>query len=546
MVCAWRSAVLLLAAALCLGVCPARGAATRTVSDSDPEDGAPQWECWWLSAWLGALRELKSLNKFYVLYFQDIQSVYRAYVTMLSDDEEVRNRKDVRRTRAAVQHIVDEVRASGGRLGEVFKTFYDVLVLWHKQFMHDHGPDAGKCKLPRHEGNLSRDAGFADRLDALRDETDELLRVSEQHGVRYYDRYTERLHELYHFAREEDEFFTLRKQMREATRSVRKAQAAAEKQKHELGDRVLVGCEVERKLSVVREIFLALRHVAADVVNREAALQERVAALRNSNAAPETLVAVTDTRDTQRMAEQAEREARAAYNDLMLFIRGGNQSALHDQLGYSEEIAVGREKCVDDIQDEQALLRDAAMRGQYSFRKFEDWKASVESLWSKVKNVDSIVQPHCHEWKGVKCDELVSQIREIVDRSDQVRAKVEDELTGAIKSLVAAESAVRAAEAAAAGAKDGASPDSDVPRDDDDEEAEWDFHSDAAYEDVMGGGEEGKPAESGSGGQVTSGSKAPIAIVLPIVAAVLLAVAAAVVYIVMRRRAPDDKGVEMT
>ncbi|KAH8615102.1 hypothetical protein ERJ75_000619500 [Trypanosoma vivax] len=173
--------------------------------------------------------------------------------------------------------------------------------------------------------------------------------------------------------------------MREATRSVRKAQAAAEKQKHELGDRVLVGCEVERKLSVVREIFLALRHVAADVVNREAALQERVAALRNSNAAPETLVAVTDTRDTQRMAEQAEREARAAYNDLMLFIRGGNQSALHDQLGYSEEIAVGREKCVDDIQDEQALLRDAAMRGQYSFRKFEDWKASVESLWSKVK-----------------------------------------------------------------------------------------------------------------------------------------------------------------
>ncbi|KAH8615105.1 hypothetical protein ERJ75_000618900 [Trypanosoma vivax] len=481
MVCAWRSAVLLLAAALCLGVCPARGAATRTVSDSDPEDGAPQWECWWLSAWLGALRELKSLNKFYVLYFQDIQSVYRAYVTMLSDDEEVRNRKDVRRTRAAVQHIVDEVRASGGQTGRCLKNIYDVLVLWHKQFMHDHGPDAGKCKLPNHEGNLSRDAGFADRLDALRMRPTSCCASlsSTVSGTMTGTRSAStncttcaRGGRFLHPSRADGGGDPIGAQ---GAGGCGETEARA-------GGQVLVGCEVERKLSVVREIFLALRHVAADVVNREAALQERVAALRNSNAAPETLVAVTDTRDTQRMAEQAEREARAAYNDLMLFIRGGNQSALHDQLGYSEEIAVGREKCVDDIQDEQALLRDAAMRGQYSFRKFEDWKASVESLWSKVKNVDSIVQPHCHEWKGVKCDELVSQIREIVDRSDQVRAKVEDELTSAIKSLVAAESAVRAAEAAAAGAKDGASPDGDVPRDDDDEEAEWDFHSDAAYE----------------------------------------------------------------
>ncbi|KAH8615104.1 hypothetical protein ERJ75_000619400 [Trypanosoma vivax] len=537
MVCAWRSAVLLLAAALCLGVCPARGAATRTVSDSDPEDGAPQWECWWLSAWLGALRELKSLNKFYVLYFQDIQSVYRAYVTMLSDDEEVRNRKDVRRTRAAVQHIVDEVRASGGRLGEVFKTFYDVLVLWHKQFMHDHGPDAGKCKLPRHEGNLSRDAGFADRLDALRDETDELLRVSEQHGVRYYDRY-ERLHELYHFAREEDVLHPSKADEGGDPIGAQGAGGCGETEAR-AGGQGLVGCEVERKLSVVREIFLALRHVAADV-NREAALQERVAALRNSNAAPETLVAVTDTRDTQRMAEQAEREARAAYNDLMLFIRGGNQSALHDQLGYSEEIAVGREKCVDDIQDEQALLRDAAMRGQYSFRKFEDWKASVESLWSKVKNVDSIVQPHCHEWKGVKCDELVSQIREIVDRSDQVRAKVEDELTARSsrwlpRRVLSVPLRLRLRARRTARARTAMCRAMTMTR-------RRNGTSTAMRRMRTWGGEEGKPAESGSGGQVTSGSKAPIAIVLPIVAAVLLAVAAAVVYIVMRRRAPDDKG----
>ncbi|KAH8615106.1 hypothetical protein ERJ75_000619200 [Trypanosoma vivax] len=156
------------------------------------------------------------------------------------------------------------------------------------------------------------------------------------------------------------------------------------------------------------------------------------------------------------------------------------------------------------------------MRGQYSFRKFEDWKASVESLWSKVKNVDSIVQPHCHEWKGVKCDELVSQIREIVDRSDQVRAKVEDELTGAIKSLVAAESAVRAAEAAAAGAKDGASPDSDVPRDDDDEEAEWDFHSDAAYEDVMGGGEEGSLRRAAVVGRSRAAVRLPLPLCSPL------------------------------
>ncbi|KAH8615103.1 hypothetical protein ERJ75_000619300 [Trypanosoma vivax] len=155
MVCAWRSAVLLLAAALCLGVCPAR-VRRRALCLTLTGGWRAAVECWWLSAWLGALRELKSLNKFYVLYFQDIQSVYRVYVTMLSDDEEVRNRKDVRRTRAAVQHIVDEVRASGGRLGEVFKTFYDVLVLWHKQFMHDHGPDAGKCKLPPRRQSVAR------------------------------------------------------------------------------------------------------------------------------------------------------------------------------------------------------------------------------------------------------------------------------------------------------------------------------------------------------------------------------------------------------
>ncbi|KAH8619261.1 hypothetical protein ERJ75_000183400 [Trypanosoma vivax] len=99
------------------------------------------------------------------------------------------------------------------------------------------------------------------------------------------------------------------------------------------------------------------------------------------------MVAVTNTKDAHRAAEEAGDDANAAYKDIMVSIQGEDAATFHAELGEVGEFEIAGEKCVDDIREERMLLREATRQGH--FHGFVNWKAVVESLWSKVKRVPS-------------------------------------------------------------------------------------------------------------------------------------------------------------
>ncbi|KAH8619431.1 hypothetical protein ERJ75_000160300 [Trypanosoma vivax] len=139
-----------------------------------------------------------------------------------------------------------------------------------------------------------------------------------------------------------------------------------------------VGCEVERRLGVLKEIFLALKHVAADVVRREEVLLERLAALESAGFGLGSMVAVTNTKDAHRAAEEAGDDANAAYKDIMVSIQGEDCETFGDELGGSEAFMAVSMKCMKDVMEEQTLLRTMPSKGLYSFHCFGSWKLVVE------------------------------------------------------------------------------------------------------------------------------------------------------------------------
>ncbi|KAH8619263.1 hypothetical protein ERJ75_000182400 [Trypanosoma vivax] len=416
------------------------------------EGDVQSWGCQWVDMCVRVRSRVVLAKRVYVLHLRELQQGHEKYVAALAEDSGVRNYKSVREARVAAAAAVRHVYDSSERMARAMSHIYNSLGWWMGQFQVQHKLNRSTCNLQPSVASPAQTAGFGQQVSDLRTDMESLLRFSAAHIAGFNGLYADRLRQAVQAMAKEEAFFTLKENALESFRSVVNAQASAKDLKRVLDDRMEVGCEVERRLGVLKEIFLALKHVAADVVRREEVLLERLAALESAGFGLGSMVAVTNTKDAHRAAEEAGDDANAAYKDIMVSIQGEDAATFHAELGEVGEFEIAGEKCVDDIREERMLLREATRQGQYNFHGFVNWKAVVESLWSKVKRADNIVPSNCYQWKGVRCAELAAHIRHVMDSSDVRRANVEERLTRAIRSLVEVETSVHAAEVRAASA----------------------------------------------------------------------------------------------
>ncbi|CCD20452.1 hypothetical protein, conserved in T. vivax [Trypanosoma vivax Y486] len=409
-------------------------------------DSAVLWQCQWKTMNKQVLSRFRFMKDMALASFRDLANEHRDYIASLAGDESVRNHENLRRARSEAESAVSMAYASRLRLNKAMSLAHNALNFWEKHFQYNHPMRHTRCEHAETLFELDKTIGFSQQVDTLATELESLLSLSAQHVQDFNKQYGKKLQRLVQGLKEEESFFALKEKAVESFRSAIRVQKSLTSLVHHLEDRMETGCEVERKLSVVKEIFLALKHVAADVINREEMLLERLAALKSTGLQSDATAAIVNAQTAIHVTEGALKDADAAYKNIMASIRGDHHESFHKELGQNGEFEVGGEKCVEDIKEEQTLLREALVRGMFNFHGFVDWKPAVESLWNKVKHVDNAVRPSCHQWKGVKCDELSRHIRSIVENCDQVRASVEDKLTNAIRSLMSLEKAAHAAE----------------------------------------------------------------------------------------------------
>ncbi|KAH8612718.1 hypothetical protein ERJ75_000865000 [Trypanosoma vivax] len=409
----------------------------------DGGKGEKPWQCQWLDTSTRAHHWIILVRRIYLEHSRELYEEYKAYVANMTNSEVLRNYKSVREKRQIADNAFDEARASGEEIKKAMHTVFTGINSLTDRFRKRQ--DVGMCNhswWPAVESNHN----YIERLENLDTEVQLLAQLTAAHAPGFDERYTPKIRQRIHVMKMEEEFFRLKEKAMKSFKSAIEAQKVAKRLERVIVDRMALGCEIERKLSVVKEIFLGLKHVAADVISREGLLIKRLESLKKEYQRASWTANIPSMNGIDDLVESAGREAEVAYTEILGIIQGKDSATFREELGQNGEFKMGGEKCMDDIREEQALLRESARQGLYNFHSFVHWRPVVESLWNKVKNVDNIVGPNCRKWKDVKCKKLAKRIRRAVEKADARRVNVEDKLTSAIKALSDVEDALWHAE----------------------------------------------------------------------------------------------------
>ncbi|KAH8619809.1 hypothetical protein ERJ75_000123700 [Trypanosoma vivax] len=404
------------------------------------------WHCQWLKMNIHMQWRVAAVRKLYVVNTKSVLKLYEGYVDVISENEAVRSHESVLQARNAVSATMEDFHGSSRRVSACIDKIYRILRMWGDALIDERKVAYENCPVPERLDEVSEVTSFIELWNALNKEFEAFLSFTADHGVIQSHDYIADLRQLVVKLREKENFFGLCDKIRVEVQSVVEAQKNAKKSRHRLDGKMAIGCEVERKLSVILEIFAALENVANATISREAALQKRIAKLTISKTQLPTIPSISDAKSIRYLAESAALEANTARRELTHSLKEEIGKKFNDELGSGKELEVGGEKCTKDTREEQKLLSDAGQQWQQDLEGIKAWKSVMDLLWEKVKNVDNIVQPNCEEWKRVDCNKLVVVIRNIVERCDTKRVNVGDKLTSAIKTLIETELAVIKAE----------------------------------------------------------------------------------------------------
>ncbi|CCD19705.1 hypothetical protein, conserved in T. vivax [Trypanosoma vivax Y486] len=426
-------------------------------------DDSTAWQCQWMGLNLRLNNRLLVIKSALEKQWAGVIEEHNQYVAKLAADESVRRYYTVQNARNAAKRAIDNVYYTARMLDEALSPTIKIVYSFKGYFLRSNNLRNMKCDNYNAKAGSTGDFDFDQQFSMLNSDMESLLQLSERRITDFSKEYAQKFRQQVQKIKEYGSFFSHIKKASESFQAVVKVQREAKKLDRVIDERMEVGCEVERKMSVVKEIFWALGRVAGSVAHTEETLLQRLKTLKDTNPQVDINIFMADTKNALELTESALRDSEKTYKKIVASIVGDKYKSFHEELGYSEAFSMGGKKCVDDIGEEKALLREISSRHFYSYRTFTLWRPALEVMWNKVKNVDNVVRPNCRKWKGAKCDELAKHIRSLVESCDAMRIDVEDKLTSSIQLLVEAEKALKAAEAKVAETKQGDSTEGEGP-----------------------------------------------------------------------------------
>ncbi|CCD17972.1 hypothetical protein, conserved in T. vivax [Trypanosoma vivax Y486] len=307
---------------------------------------------------------------------------------------------------------------------------------WRRYFVPD-GKILLKCENASATAEYNSLHNFTVLYGELKKEVDALFGRSVEKNVSHCQFYKKRLDEYVGSLKSAEKVGTLAADIRKGFESTEQALKEARRHKDAFDAKVAVGCEMETRLNVMKDTFVALKVIAKEVVTGEAELSSRIAAL---NARAEEYgvepTPVNSTEPANVAAKSAVDELSGTLQKVLDTMYVGASRGLHALLGYGNDFKHNIAQCRNETQLERVVLlylvRDER---RHHFDDFGAWKEATENLWAGVTNMTDGVHVNCSSMANVSCESILTQMNSLVEVATQSRRNVEAKLGSAIRLM---------------------------------------------------------------------------------------------------------------
>ncbi|KAH8619407.1 hypothetical protein ERJ75_000164400 [Trypanosoma vivax] len=291
-------------------------------------------------------------------------------------------------------------------------------------------------------------------------------------------------------------------------------------------------CEVEKRMNIMKDTFVALESMLngvlarADVLLRRTVLLQMVAVKLGQE-----IPAVEDAQLAKAAATTAMANVSSALLRIISAMHGGTQVNLRSLLKHGHELQSDVLECKSDKHLERSvLLRVVADEHRSHFEEFEMWRDATAALWESVTDVRSPQHLDCNNFGDAECKAVLSQVNELMEVGRQARTAAEARLSDAISVLVTVEQQINKGKAlleSVLGVDNGTLAWNDA-----------NATLDGLEEAVVGGAEEDDGAEHGGGGanKVNGASRTTSIVLVVVVPTIIAGLAIAVTWFVLRQR----------
>ncbi|KAH8604702.1 hypothetical protein ERJ75_001291600 [Trypanosoma vivax] len=253
------------------------------------------------------------------------------------------------------------------------------------------------------------------------------------------------------------------KEVKKAYAATKEAITVAEKEKGVLDEKVVVACEMEKKLNIMKDTFTALTNVTKHVIKVEAGLAKLAKELRvRAKDAGVDGIDMTDTKHARGVASGVKADVSSTLQNIV--------AAEHDaQQKFHELLADGMRndkklRCTGSDRVERAvLLRMVADERKHHLDDFDEWRSATNVMWQAVTNVPNSLRTSCEKWGGADCEKFLARTNSVMESARQSRVSVETRLENVIKVLLKVEAEVKMLMARLAAKRRGDTNIADIP-----------------------------------------------------------------------------------
>ncbi|CCD19022.1 hypothetical protein, conserved in T. vivax [Trypanosoma vivax Y486] len=296
------------------------------------------------------------------------------------------------------------------------------------------------CNLVPHMA----DRNIALLHDGLAKDVKELFNLCKQHNIEHCDFYERKTDPQISWLNKTKTFDAVEAKLDELYRSAEEALKKAQMEKNVFDEKVFIGCELEKKLDIVRDTFLGLKKIAEDVTAMEAGLAKIADELQvKAKSLGMSDVAVADTQHVRHMANEVVENISPALQRILAAMYGSTNSSLHALLNYGKEFKHDFSNCRSEMVERTVLLRLVNEERQHHFDDFEEWRKATEVMWTSVTNMTLPHNANCSTWGAVGCEALLNAANDLFEASRSSRKDAEAKLDEMIKGTLMIEGQVK-------------------------------------------------------------------------------------------------------
>ncbi|KAH8609389.1 hypothetical protein ERJ75_001204900 [Trypanosoma vivax] len=294
-----------------------------------------------------------------------------------------------------------------------------------------------KCEVASTRDNYVAPENITRLYTELEKAEAELFTFSKTTKTGRWENYHGKFSELLRDIKKVHQVKKLKEEIHEEIKSTERAIEEFNRQKSIFDRKMEIGCEMERRLNVMKDTFAALHNVAKDVVVKADDLSRRASDLKTkATALGVEYVVVNDTARAKEAAGNLTTEISAALQKVLDAMYGGGSRGLHAFLGYGNEFRHNVAWCRSETQlDRDVLVHLVSEERSSHLYDFGAWREATENLWAGMTNMSEPVHANCSGLENANCTHAFAQMNDLTEASRRSREDIETELGSAIRAL---------------------------------------------------------------------------------------------------------------